>query len=86
LYQIPYDRSRECTKIDSVTDLLQKLACKLFGANFGQFQLGQDNVQVSIFDCVGGLNGVVNEVVITLDKRLQVLGKICMIDVNGVVQ
>ena len=69
-----------------MTDLLQKLTCELFGANFRQFQPGQDNVQVSIFDSVGGLNGVINGMVITLDKCLQVLGKICMIDINGVVQ
>jgi hypothetical protein len=43
-------------------------------------------IQVSIFNCVGRLNWIVNEIRITLHKHLQVLCEIWMADINQIVQ
>jgi hypothetical protein len=73
-------------RLKKLADLFHKLTCELFSAGARQFQLRQDNVQVSVFSRVRRLNGIVYDIQITVNKGLEVFREIRMIYVDKVVQ
>ena len=72
-------------RLKKVTRLVDKLLCELFGVGARQLQPRQYDVQIPVACRIGREDGFIYEILITLDKILEVCGEVRMIYINGMV-